>query len=402
MQNSLINDFGLTKTEIERYGRQIILQDFEITGQACLKKASVLVVGAGGIGSPLALSLVCSGIGKIGLVDDDFVEATNLHRQTLHTESRVGQSKVYSAATALREHQSDCIIEPIEAWLDVENVSSLIEGYDVVCDASDNIPTRYLLNDACKRAKKHLVSASAIGWEGQIITFLWSEEDSNAPCYRCLFPTPPSSEFVVKCNDGGVLGPITSVIGHLQALEVINLLRGSPNYCQKMLFFDGKKGLSRCIQLRNKRVDCLGCSIPFAPLVELPLQSCEIPLENVGFKELSVSALAVGVTGPLLLLDVRPSHHFKIGYLRSAVNIPSNVILRMRSIDELFINIEKVLSNLKDTPPLHSICVMCRRGIDSIHVSNHILRLSDKVSVYNLKGGLLAWSREIDPNFPIY
>uniref|UniRef100_A0A8W7PPE1 THIF-type NAD/FAD binding fold domain-containing protein n=1 Tax=Anopheles coluzzii TaxID=1518534 RepID=A0A8W7PPE1_ANOCL len=253
----------LNNDEIARYSRQIILSEIGVQGQLKLKKASVLVVGAGGLGCPAALYLAGAGIGRIGVLDYDEVELTNLHRQLLHTEATVGLTKVTSVQSYLEQLNSQIEIETHHAQLTSENALALLEPYDVVVDATDNVATRYLLNDACVLLRKPLVSGSALQLEGQLTVYNYR----GGPCYRCLFPTPPPPESVTNCGDGGVLGAITGVIGALQALETIKIILSNEGVLAgRLLLFDGQQSAFRNLKLRPKKPTCALAVRHLAPL----------------------------------------------------------------------------------------------------------------------------------------
>ncbi len=214
-------DLDFTDDEINRYSRNILLAEIGGTGQATLRAARVLVVGAGGLGCPLVLYLAAAGIGTIGVVDDDQVELSNLQRQVAHTTARIGMAKVESLATAVTALNPATRLELHPTRLTSENVTQLVAGYDLVCDGSDNFPTRFLLNDACNHARKTLISAAVLRFDGQLATF-----KPGGPCYRCLHPVSPPAGTVASCGEAGVLGAVTGVMGTLQAAEVVKELLG--------------------------------------------------------------------------------------------------------------------------------------------------------------------------------
>lgn len=216
-------EFNFSEDEIQRYARHILLRELGGTGQARLKTAKVLVVGAGGLGSPLALYLAAAGVGHIGLVDADVVELSNLQRQIAHGTADIGRPKVESAAESLR--RINPLVEVVEhkARLEAGNVAGLLAGYDIICDGTDNFETRFLLADACVAARKTLVTAAVLRFEGQLSTF---KPHEGGPCYRCLYPEPPPEGLVPSCSEAGVLGAVTGVMGTLQATEVLKEITG--------------------------------------------------------------------------------------------------------------------------------------------------------------------------------
>jgi molybdopterin/thiamine biosynthesis adenylyltransferase len=218
-------DLNFSEDEIQRYARHILLGEVGGVGQAKLKAARVLIVGAGGLGSPLALYLAAAGVGSIGIVDADVLELSNLQRQVAHTTARLGQLKVVSAARAMREINPLINVEIYAERLDAENVHRLIAAYDIICDGTDNFETRFLLADACVAGRRTLVSAAVLRFEGQLSTFK-PHLDADGPCYRCLYPEPPPPGLVPSCSEAGVLGAVTGVMGTLQATEVLKEIMG--------------------------------------------------------------------------------------------------------------------------------------------------------------------------------
>ncbi len=218
-------DLNFSEDEIRRYGRHILLREVGGTGQARLKAAKVLIVGAGGLGSPLALYLAAAGVGTIGLVDADVLELSNLQRQIAHSTAGIGRAKVESAAEAMLRINPLVQVDIHNMRLDAGNVAGLIEGYDIICDGTDNFATRFLLADACVAGKRTLISAAVLRFEGQLSTFK-PHSDPQGPCYRCLYPEPPPEGLVPSCSEAGVLGAVTGVMGTLQATEVLKEICG--------------------------------------------------------------------------------------------------------------------------------------------------------------------------------
>ncbi|KAK9815557.1 hypothetical protein WJX72_005681 [[Myrmecia] bisecta] len=251
------SDHGLDSSQIARYSRQLILPSFGVQAQARLCGASVLVIGAGGLGSPATLYLAAAGIGRLGIVDQDVVELNNLHRQIIHSEARIGMHKAVSAGQSCREINSSIQVEVHTGGFKPANALQLVQRYDIVVDASDNAPTRYLVSDACVVAQKPLVSGAAIGTDGQLTVYCHGEE---GPCYRCLFPEAPRPESCSRCADVGVLGVIPGIIGSLQALEAIKLASGVGEVLsRKLLLFDGLSGRMHTVKLRARSTTCLAC-----------------------------------------------------------------------------------------------------------------------------------------------
>ncbi|KXJ75321.1 hypothetical protein RP20_CCG011983 [Aedes albopictus] len=403
-QKNCINK--LNNNEIARYSRQIILSEIGVQGQLKLKRASVLVVGAGGLGCPSALYLAGAGIGRIGILDYDEVELTNLHRQLLHTESSVGLTKVESVQSYLEELNSQIEVVTHHLQLTSDNALQILEPYDIVVDATDNVATRYLLNDACVLLKKPLVSGSALQLEGQLTIYNFN----GGPCYRCLFPNPPPPETVTNCGDGGVLGAITGVIGALQALETIKIILGNTGVLSgRLLLFDGQQSTFRNLKLRPKKADCAVCSDQpsLTKLIDYE-QFCSMkatdkdshlnllaPHERITVQEYRNLAES---NVPHLLIDVRGANQFEICQLPTSVNVPIDDILKNRRTTE----VAQLAAQSGGNVP---VFVVCRRGNDSQLAVRHLAELFREQGLEpprDIVGGLHAWTRNVDPEFPIY
>jgi len=244
---------AISDTQLERYARNIILDEIGEEGQEKLLNSKVLVVGAGGLGAPVLLYLAAAGVGTLGIVDDDSVDLTNLQRQIVHRSNGIGQPKVTSAAKTLQSLNPEVRIVPHQARLDASNVAALLAGYDLVVDGSDNFKTRYLLNDACFFARVPLLSAALLRFDGQVSTFK-AYLDGEHPCYRCLFPTPPPPDLIPRCEEAGILGAIAGVVGSLQATEAIKELLGlGDSLSGQLLIYDGLSTSFR--KLKIKRAD---------------------------------------------------------------------------------------------------------------------------------------------------
>lgn len=244
-------DFDFTDAEINRYARHILLREVGGVGQAKLKAAKVLIVGAGGLGSPLAMYLAAAGVGTIGIVDADVLELSNLQRQIAHTTSRIGALKVVSAAQAMREINPLVSVQTFAVRLDAENVRALIEPFDIICDGTDNFETRFMLADACVAAKRTLVSAAVLRFEGQLSTFK-PHADADGPCYRCLYPEPPPPGLVPSCSEAGVLGAVTGVMGTLQATEVLKEIMGiGESLSGRLIIWDALAMQFRSVRLKR-------------------------------------------------------------------------------------------------------------------------------------------------------
>lgn len=247
---------AFTDAELNRYARHIVLREVGGAGQKALKNSKVLVIGAGGLGSPALQYLAAAGVGTIGVVDDDVVDAANLQRQVIHKDDRLGMPKVFSAQAEMEAQNPFVQVRPYKRRLDAETAEKLFEDYDVILDGTDNFDTRYLVNEAAVAAGKPLISGALSQWEGQISVFDPSE---NAPCYRCIFPTAPDPHLAPPCAEAGVIGPLPGVIGTMMALEAIKLITGAGQPLRgEMLIYDGLYGETRKIGLK-RRADCPVC-----------------------------------------------------------------------------------------------------------------------------------------------
>ncbi len=253
-------DLDFSEAEVQRYARHILLREVGGIGQARLKAASVLIAGAGGLGSPLALYLAAAGVGRIGIIDPDVLELSNLQRQIAHATDRLGRPKVHSAAEAMRGINPLVRVEPHQARLDEGNVHRLVASYDLVCDGTDNFEARFLLADACVTERRTLVSAAVLRFEGQLSTFK-PHADADGPCYRCLYPEPPPPGLVPSCSEAGVLGAVTGVMGTLQATEVLKEIMGiGESLSGWLLIWDALAAEFRKVRLRRDPA-CLVCGI---------------------------------------------------------------------------------------------------------------------------------------------
>eukprot|EP01132_Coremiostelium_polycephalum_P002598 gene2598-3219_t len=410
----------LKSEEIERYGRQLITPGIGVSGQVKLVRARVLVVGCGGLGCPVALYLASAGIGTIGLVDYDTVEVGNLHRQIGHNESRIGVPKSDSLAQQLKSINHLVQVEPYNLIFTSETALEIVKKYDVIIDASDNVATRYLINDACVLAGKPLVSGSALKWDGQITVYNYN----NGPCYRCLFPTPPPPETVTRCSDGGVLGPIVGVIGSLQALEAIKIITENKEgvLSGKLLIYDGSVCSFRTVRIRGKQSSCTICGT--SPSITQLIDYTQFCRSNYSESAGPVAdrleqsrIITVNQYNEILekqldhlLIDVRPKIQYEICSLPNSLNIPIEEIHKPESIELIKETVSTRINNTETTTTTISnnnimdlpIYVVCRRGNKS---QDAIKILEEKLNNYtfkHIKDGLQGWNQEIDNSFPIY
>ncbi|XP_037945991.1 adenylyltransferase and sulfurtransferase MOCS3 [Teleopsis dalmanni] len=389
---------SLTNNEILRYSRQLILPSFGVQGQKKLKETSFLIVGMGGLGCPAAQYLVAAGCGRIGLVDYDFVDGTNFHRQVLHTEMDMQLPKVVSAQRTLKEMNSNCTIETFFEIITSENALDLLSNFDVILDCTDNVPTRYLLNDACVLLNKPLVSGSALQLDGQLTVYHYGK---TGPCYRCLFPVPPPPKTVTNCGDGGVLGAVTGVIGSLQALEAIKVAIGGDVLSGRLLIFDGASTSFRNIKLRGRRSDCSICSnnpiitqlVDYEEFCSMHASDKQQRL-NILTEDLRITAneYADVIEKPHLLIDVRSSIEFEICSLPKSENMSLKDVLNNKFL-------ERFKKEIEDKIPIY---MLCRRGNDSQIAVEHMKNKLPEHNIKDIIGGLHAWHLKVDPNFPIY
>ncbi len=247
---------ALSQAELNRYARHIVLREVGGAGQKALKRSSVLVIGAGGLGSPALQYLAAAGVGTIGVVDDDAVESANLHRQVIHTDDRIGMPKVFSAQAAMEAQNPFVTVRPYHRRLDAETAAQLFEEYDLVIDGTDNFETRYLVNAAAVRTGRPLISGALTQWEGQLAVF---DPARGGPCYECVFPEAPDPALAPPCSEAGVIGPLPGVVGTMMALEAVKLLTGAGHVLRgEMLIYDGLYGETRRITLK-RRPDCPIC-----------------------------------------------------------------------------------------------------------------------------------------------
>jgi molybdopterin/thiamine biosynthesis adenylyltransferase/rhodanese-related sulfurtransferase len=385
---ALSEEVALSKDEVLRYSRHLIMPEVGMEGQLKLKQAKVLLVGAGGLGSPLALYLAAAGVGKLGVVDFDVVDFTNLQRQVLHGTSDVGRSKLESAADTLREINPYVEVVPHEVRLTSENALAIVADYDIVADGTDNFATRYLVNDACVLTGKPNAYGSIFRFEGQASVFATRE----GPCYRCLYPEPPPPGLVPSCAEGGVLGVLPGIVGCIQALETIKLIigRGEP-LIGRLLLFDALRLRFRELKLR-RNPECPACGdhptidhlIDYEEFCGIRGQEAE-PMAAV--PEITPTELKqmIDERRDFRLVDVREPHEFDICRIPGSVLIPlGDVPARMNELDSA-----------------QEIVVHCRSGMRSARAVE-LLQKAGFRRIHNLKGGILAWSDQVDPSVPKY
>ena len=378
----------LSRDEILRYSRHLIMPEVAMEGQLKLKQAKVLCIGAGGLGSPLALYLAAAGVGKLGMVDFDVVDFTNLQRQIIHDTNDVGRPKLASARETLADINPFVEVVSYETRLTSENALDIFRDYDIVADGTDNFPTRYLVNDACVLVGKPNVYGSIFRFEGQASVFYAKE----GPCYRCLYPEPPPPGLVPSCAEGGVLGVLPGIVGCIQAMEVIKLIlgKGQP-LIGRLLLFDALGMKFRELKLR-RNPDCPICGThpTITELIDYE-QFCGIRgeehIEPTRVPETTVTELKkmMDEKKTFVLVDVREPHEYDICRIPGSRLIPlGDVPKRMHELNSA-----------------EEIVVHCRSGQRSAKAVELLMKAGFR-KIHNLRGGVLAWADQIDPTMPKY
>lgn len=376
----------LTNEEIQRFSRHLILPEVGMEGQIKLKDAKVLLVGTGGLGAPMGLYLAAAGVGTIGLVDFDVVDASNLQRQIIHGTKDIGRKKIDSAADSMLDINPNLKIVKHEVALTSENAREIVEQYDLVADGTDNFPTRYLVNDVCVLTGKPNVYGSIFRFEGQSSVF--ATEDG--PCYRCLYPEPPPPGLVPSCAEGGVLGILPGVVGLIQATEVVKLILGIGQTLKgRLLLYDALNMKFRELKLR-RNPDC-------------PPDKCTVVKDLIDYKQfcgITDAPPESAVTGELeptevkqmidsgedfILVDVREVHEYQIASIPKATLIP----------------LGQLPNRLSELPKDANIVCHCKSGVRSAKAVD-LLKQSGYIRVRNMKGGILAWSDKVDPSVAKY
>jgi sulfur-carrier protein adenylyltransferase/sulfurtransferase len=379
---------SLSKEEVMRYSRHLIMPEVGMEGQLKIKAAKVLCIGTGGLGAPLGLYLAAAGVGRIGLVDFDVVDTTNLQRQVLFGTSDVGRPKTEAAAERLRNLNPDIRIDTFETQLTSANALELFKDYDIIVDGTDNFPTRYLVNDACVITGKPNVYGSIFRFEGQITVFGYP----GGPCYRCLYPEPPPPGLVPSCAEGGVLGVLPGIVGTIQAAETLKLIigKGEP-LVGRLLLFDALAMKFRELKLR-KNPECPVCGehptqtklIDYAEFCGVRGEEGPTTVTNV--PEITPTELKTRLDrgDDIYVLDVREPHEFQI------CNINGHLI----PLGELSRRVHELDSS-------REIVAHCKSGKRSAEAVE-FLRGAGFKKVSSLKGGILAWSDQVDPSVPKY
>jgi molybdopterin/thiamine biosynthesis adenylyltransferase/rhodanese-related sulfurtransferase len=390
---------SLSNDEVQRYSRHLIMPEVGMSGQRKLKAASVLLIGAGGLGSPLAMYLAAAGIGRIGLVDYDTVSYSNLQRQVIHGTSDVGRSKLDSARDRIKDINPFVVVDTFDLPLTSENALEILAPYDVIIDGTDNFPTRYLTNDACVLLGKPNVYGSIFRFEGQASVF-YAEE---GPCYRCLFPEPPPPGLVPSCAEGGVLGVLPGTIGAIQATEAIKLILGvGDSLVGRLLIYDALNMSFDEVRLR-KDPDCPVCgeNPTVTELIDYE-QFCGVPahdhsLYTAGMDNMALRGVPQMVPSELkarleagerpMILDVREPHEWEISNLShlGAILMPQG----------------QVLERMGELDTAQEMVVQCRSGARSAAVV-YLLQQHGFSKLHNLDGGINRWALDVDPRIPRY
>ncbi len=386
--SSDIHRMHLTPEELRRYGRHLILPEVGLKGQKKLKSASVLLVGAGGLGSPVAYYLTAAGVGRIGIVDFDVVDATNLQRQILHSTADVGKSKLESAQQKIAALNPHVRLETFDTRLSSENALAILKNFDVVVDGSDNFPTRYLVNDACVLLKKPNIYGSIFRFEGQATVF----DAQRGPCYRCLYSEPPPPGLVPSCAEGGVFGVLPGIIGTIQATETLKLILGiGEPLIGRLLLFDALKMEFREMKLRkNAKCPICGEHPTITNLIDYD-EFCGVVPQSSDGRENSRNEISVEELkrkrergDDVLLIDVREPHEYEIA-----------------NIGGLLIPLNDLLERVRELDSTREIVVHCHHGGRSAQAVQFLRELGFK-NVKNLAGGIDEWALKVDKRVARY
>lgn len=374
----------LTQAELERYSRQLVLPEMGPEGQRKLKASSVLVVGAGGLGIPASVYLTAAGVGRVGVADDDVIQKSNLHRQTIYSEADVGRPKAPVAAERLRQVNPHVAVVPHETRLTSANTLELLKGYDVIVDCTDNFPTRYLINDACVLLRKPDVYASIFRFDGQASVFY----AQRGPCYRCLFAEPPPADSVQDCAEAGVLGVLPGIMGGVQAVEALKLLigEGEPLFGRLLLFNATDMAFNELHFRKNANCPVCGSTPSITRLIDYEefcgVRGAPPPVKEILPRELR--RLMDG-NGRLILLDVREPYEYDFCRIEGSRLIP------LGQLEERVDEIDRAAD----------VVVYCRVGGRSARAVE-LLSSKGFSNVRNLRGGIRAWAEEVDRSVPVY
>jgi adenylyltransferase/sulfurtransferase len=383
---------NLTAEEFKRYSRHLALKEFGVDSQIKLKNSKVIVIGAGGLGCPVLLYLTAAGVGAIGIVDFDSVDVSNLQRQVIYTTENTGEKKATAAEKKLKQLNPLVSFQIYPVKLSSQNALDILKEYDIVVDGTDNFPTRYLLNDACVLLGKPLVYGSILKFEGQLSVFNALKEDGTRSAnYRDIFPEPPTPESVPNCEQAGVIGVLPGIIGTLQANEVIKIVTGiGESLADKLLIFDTNAMQQTIINIPNRNSgDSIKTLIDYDDFCGIS-QDKNISLKGnqlTTMKEITVQELKklIDSGADFQLIDVREPHEYEICNLEGEL-IP---------MSEIPYNVDKISKDKQ-------VVLHCRSGKRSGDMLLWLEKNHGFQNLYNLKGGVLAWAKEIDPAFPTY
>ncbi|UBF25920.1 molybdopterin-synthase adenylyltransferase MoeB [Kovacikia minuta CCNUW1] len=391
MLNPNLDEIQLTKDEYERYSRHLILPEVGLEGQKRLKAASVLCIGTGGLGSPLLLYLAAAGIGRIGIVDFDIVDSSNLQRQVIHGTSWVGKPKIQSAKNRILEINPHCQVDLHETRFSSENALDIVKDYDIVADGTDNFPTRYLVNDACVILGKPNVYGSIFRFEGQATVFNYED----GPNYRDLYPEPPPPGLVPSCAEGGVLGILPGIIGVIQATETVKIILGKGTTLSgRLLLFNALDMKFRELKLRPNPVrPVIDRLIDYEEFCGIPQAKAAEAKERAAMQEMTVQDLKQLLDSgadDYVLLDVRNPNEYEIARIPGAVLVPLPEIENGDGVTQ----VKELLNG-------HKLIAHCKLGGRS---AKALALLKEKAGIegINVKGGITAWSREVDSSVPEY
>jgi len=389
MVNVMQANQDLSRDEILRYSRHLLIPEVGLEGQRKLKASSVLVVGTGGLGSPVAMYLAAAGVGRIGIVDYDVVDFSNLQRQVIHGTSKLNTLKVESARERMLDINPSVRVDMYNELFTSANALRIAEGYDLIIDGTDNFPTRYLVNDVCVKLGIPNVYGSIFRFDGQLSVF----DGREGPCYRCLFPEPPPPGLVPSCAEGGVLGVLPGIIGSMQASEGLKLLLGVGEPLRgKLLLFNALDMRFDYVKLK-KDPECVVCSLPADEIELIDYEAfCGVPAHDheegdmedryeIGVQELDNKLQS----GSIKLIDVREPHELQISQIEGAKMIP----------------LGEIAGRLSELDTADEFVVFCRSGSRSARAVELMLAAGFR-KVKNLRGGINDWARQVDPTIPVY
>jgi adenylyltransferase/sulfurtransferase len=390
MLNPNLDEIQLTKDDYERYSRHLILPEVGLEGQKRLKAASVLCIGTGGLGSPFLLYLAAAGIGRIGIVDFDVVDTSNLQRQVIHGTSWVGKPKIKSAKNRIHKINPHCQVDLYETRISSQNALDIIHPYDIVVDGTDNFPTRYLVNDACVLLEKPNVYGSIFRFEGQATVFNYE----GGPNYRDLYPEPPPPGMVPSCAEGGVLGILPGIIGVIQATETVKIIIGQGNTLSgRLMLYNALDMKFRELKLRpNPMRPAIEKLIDYEEFCGIPQAKAEEAKQQMEIQEMTVKELKALLDSgkkDFVLLDVRNPHEYEIAKIPGSVLVPLPDIENGDGVTQ----VKELLNGQR----LIAHCKMGGRSAKALAILKDAGILGT-----NIKGGINAWSQEIDPSVPQY